>query len=62
MHVDAHGWLLIAIGAVVSFIVALAVVAWFIAWVRRRGFTPFAVYRIALGLIVLFCARSTQPQ
>jgi len=22
------------------------------AWVRRRGFVPFAVYRIALGALV----------
>jgi undecaprenyl pyrophosphate phosphatase UppP len=26
-------------------------------WVRKRGFTPFAIYRIALGIIVLIWAR-----
>jgi undecaprenyl-diphosphatase len=30
--------------------VAYAAVAWFMAWVRRRGFTVFAIYRIALGI------------
>ena len=46
------GWLL-AIGFVVSFIVAYGRVAWFMAWVRRRGFAPFAVYRIIVGAAVL---------
>jgi len=52
-HIDPHGWALIAIGFVVSFIVAYAAVAWFLAWVRKHGFAPFAVYRIVLGVIVL---------
>jgi undecaprenyl-diphosphatase len=52
-QIDAHGWIVLAIGLVVSFLVAYAAVAWFMAWVRRRGFTPFAVYRIALGIGVL---------
>jgi undecaprenyl-diphosphatase len=28
-------------------------VAWFMNWVRARGFAPFAVYRIVLGLGLL---------
>lgn len=48
-----HDWIILGIGFVVSFLVAWGVVAWFMAWVRRRGFTPFAIYRIALGLAVL---------
>jgi len=46
-------WVVIAIGFVVSFFVALVVVAWFMNWVRARGFVPFAVYRIVLGLGLL---------
>ena len=46
----AHSWIVLAIGFVVSFIVALAVVAWFMHWVRARGFVPFAIYRIIAGL------------
>src|SRR5204863_531015 len=42
-QIDPHGWLVLAIGFVVSFIVAYASVAWFMAYVRRRGFAPFAV-------------------
>lgn len=52
-QIDAHGWIVLAIGFVVSFIVAYASVAWFMAWVRRRGFVPFAIYRIVLGIVVL---------
>ena len=51
--VNGHGWVVLAIGFVVSFIVALAVVAWFMNWVRARGFTPFAIYRIVLGIVLL---------
>jgi undecaprenyl-diphosphatase len=54
-----HDWIILAIGFVVSFIVALGVVAWFMAWVRRRGFTPFAIYRIILGIGVLWWAYRT---
>src|SRR5438270_11637061 len=52
-QIDAHGWIVLAIGFVVSFIVAYAAVAWFMAWVRKRGFAPFAAYRIIVGALVL---------
>ena len=52
-HIDSHGWIILAIGFVVSFIVAYAAVAWFLAWVRKRGFAPFAIYRIIVGIAVL---------
>jgi undecaprenyl-diphosphatase len=55
-HIDGHGWGVLAIGFVVSFVVAYGSVAWFMAYVRRRGFAPFAVYRIILGIAVLFYA------
>ena len=51
--ISGHQWVVLAIGFVVSFFVALAVVAWFMNWVRARGFVPFAVYRIVLGLGLL---------
>jgi undecaprenyl-diphosphatase len=49
----SHQWVILAIGFVVSFIVAYAAVAWFMNWVRKRGFAPFAVYRIVVGIAVL---------
>ncbi len=51
---DAHSWIVLAIGFVVSFVVAYGVVAWFMNWVRTRGFTVFAIYRIILGAGVLW--------
>lgn len=56
VHIDSHGWTLIAIGFVISFLIAFAVVAWFMQWVRSRGFTPFAIYRLIAGAAVLFWA------
>lgn len=53
---DAHGWVVLGIGFVVSFVVAYGSVAWFMAYVRRRGFAPFAVYRIIVGIAVLVWA------
>ncbi len=57
---NSHEWIVLAIGFIISFIVALGVVAWFMNWVRRRGFAPFAIYRIVLGivLIILLTPRS----
>ena len=66
-------WGVLALGFVVSFVVAYAAVAWFMAWVRQRGFVPFAVYRIVVGLpfccgspeavvVVFLCAVSGQQR
>ena len=52
-EITSHQWVILAIGFVVSFIVAYGAVAWFMAWVRKRGFAPFAVYRIVIGIAVL---------
>jgi undecaprenyl-diphosphatase len=52
-QLTSHEWIVLAIGFVVSFIVAYAAVAWFMSWVRKRGFVPFAIYRIVVGIAVL---------
>ena len=53
LAVDSHQWIVLAMGFVVSFIVALIVVAWFMRWVRTKGFAPFAIYRIALAIVLI---------
>ena len=53
LAVDPHQWVVLAIGFVISFIVALVVVAWFMRWVRTKGFAPFAIYRIALAIVLI---------
>ena len=47
------GWTEIAVGFAVSFVVALIVIRAFVAYVSRRGFAPFAWYRIVLGAVAL---------
>jgi undecaprenyl-diphosphatase len=53
LAMNSHAWIVLGIGFVVSFFVALAVVVWFMNWVRTRGFVPFAIYRIVLGIGLL---------
>lgn len=49
-------WITLGIGGLTSFISAYIVIAWFMAWVKNRGFVPFAIYRIIIGVIVLWWA------
>jgi undecaprenyl-diphosphatase len=46
---NSERWIVLLIGTAVSFIVALGVVEWFLFWVRKHGFTVFAIYRVLLG-------------
>lgn len=48
------GWSEIAVGFAVSFVVALAVIRMFVAYVSRAGFAPFAWYRIVAGLLAIW--------
>jgi undecaprenyl-diphosphatase len=43
----------VAVGLVTSFLVAWAVVATFLRYLKWRGLEPFGVYRIALAALVL---------
>ena len=52
-EITSHQWVVLAIGFVVSYLVAYGSVAWFMGWVRKRGFAPFALYRILIGIAVL---------
>jgi undecaprenyl-diphosphatase len=50
---NSERWIVLLIGLVVSFIVALGVVEWFLSWVRNHGLVIFAAYRIVLAIILL---------
>ena len=50
----AVGWSEIAVGFVVAFVVALAVIRLFVSYISRSGFAPFAWYRIAAGALAVF--------
>jgi undecaprenyl-diphosphatase len=56
MHLTSQQWGVLLVGMLVSFIVAWGVIAWFMNWVRTRGFVPFAVYRLLAGAAVLALA------
>ncbi|QDP19233.1 undecaprenyl-diphosphate phosphatase [Sphingomonas xanthus] len=51
MDPGTGGWILV--GALVSFVVAVAVVKAFVAVIQKFGFAPFAWYRIAAGTAAL---------
>jgi undecaprenyl-diphosphatase len=45
--------MVLIVGCIVSFIVSLAVIRGLMAFVRKRSFAVFGVYRIILGAVVL---------
>ena len=53
----AEGITNIAIGFVVSFLVAWAVIAGFLQYLKRRGLEPFGYYRVVLGIAILLFLR-----
>jgi undecaprenyl-diphosphatase len=48
------GWTEIGLGFLVSFVVAILVIKWFVGIVSKHGFAPFAWYRIVAGTAALF--------
>lgn len=52
-ELTADGMGEIAVGFVVSFIVALVVVRWLVKFIQTHGFQIFAYYRIAVGILIL---------
>jgi undecaprenyl-diphosphatase len=46
----------VLVGAALAFIVALALLSMLMNWLRRRNFTPFAIYRMAIGVNLLVIA------
>ena len=45
--------LMLALGCVVAFVVALLAMKWFVSFLTRYGFKAFGVYRIIVGIIIL---------
>ncbi len=55
-EMQSEGFLYLAIGLVVSFIVALLAIGWLLRYVARNNFIPFGYYRIAAGVVILLLA------
>ncbi len=51
---SAGEWLILGIGFIGSFIVALITVKWFIKYVQTHNFITFGIYRIIISLIFYF--------
>ncbi|WP_457596054.1 undecaprenyl-diphosphate phosphatase [Hydrogenimonas sp.] len=43
----------LAIGFVTAFVVALVIIKWFLAFIKRHTFIPFGLYRIVVGVVFL---------
>jgi len=50
---SAHNLIMLAVGCVVSFIVALLAMKWFVSFLAKYGFKWFGWYRIIVGLIII---------
>jgi undecaprenyl-diphosphatase len=51
---NSHDLILLGIGFVVSFIVALGVIRWLLSFVRKHSFIVFGMYRILIGLVFFY--------
>lgn len=47
-------WLLMLVGFICSFLVALIVVKWFLKYIRSHTFIPFGIYRIIAAILFYF--------
>jgi len=50
---NAYGTVPTLVGTAVAFVVGLAVIHWLLQYVSKNSYTPFVLYRIALGAVVL---------
>ncbi len=51
--IQSDEWVYLFVGLFVSFLVALAAIAWLLRYISRHSFAVFGVYRIVMGLIIL---------
>ena len=50
---QSEQWLLLGVGFGVAFVVALAVIIWFLRFLRGHGLRLFVVYRLVLGAAII---------
>ena len=50
---NTYGWGPTIVATVVSFVVGYAAIAWLLRYVSTKSYTPFVIYRIALGATTL---------
>lgn len=50
---ETPAWGPTILATIVSFVVGYAVIAWFLKFISTNRFTPFVVYRVILGLVII---------
>lgn len=53
ISVPTIAWIVLAVASVVAFAVSMAAIKFLMEFVKKHSFTPFGVYRIVLGALVL---------
>ena len=53
LHGSGVDWNATIISTGIAFVIGLAVIAWFLRYISHGSFTPFVIYRVLLGLLVL---------
>lgn len=53
-ELDASSIEIILVGLIASFFSAILVIKWFINFVSKHSFIPFGIYRIVVGILILF--------
>ncbi|MBP6063149.1 MAG: undecaprenyl-diphosphate phosphatase [Fusobacteriaceae bacterium] len=56
LNFTSNEWVLLALGMVVSFVVAYIVIKWFMDYIRTKTFRVFGIYRVVLGVLILLFA------
>ena len=51
--VNTHDLIMLVVGCVVSFVVALLAMKWFVSFLTKYGFKVFGWYRIIIGIIII---------
>ena len=46
-------WAPTSVATEIAFFVGLAVIAWLLRWVSTRSYTPFVVYRVVAGSLIM---------
>ena len=54
VSVPVEAWIVLLIASVVAFAVSMVAIKFLVEFVKRHSFAPFGVYRIALGILVIF--------
>ena len=49
----SHNMMLLLLGCVVAFVVALLAMKWFVSFLAKYGFKAFGIYRIIVGTIII---------